>query len=272
MRVSNDKDKARALAGTIIFHVVLLLCIIFFGLSTPLPLPEEHGVLVVQGYMEEGRGDRQPLAAPPPDPRPAPSAPQADPERVVTQQTQDAPALPEEAADRPVEREIPESPRIERTPEPEQPTEEIVEEEPPPQVDPRALFPGRDQRSTDQRDRGETTERGNAGRPEGVIGAESVEGIGAGNGPEYSLTGRKANFLPLPDYTTRATGRVVVQITVNSQGQVVQAVPGVRGSTTTDATLYRLAEEAARRARFDVRTDSSENQIGTITYNFIRLN
>ncbi|TVR39760.1 MAG: hypothetical protein EA394_09190 [Bacteroidia bacterium] len=272
MRVSNNKDKRRALAGTIIFHVLLLLCFIFFGLSTPLPLPEEHGVLVVRGYMEEGRGDRQPLAAPPPEPRPAPAAPRADPDRVVTQQTQDAPALPDEVADRPDEREIPEAPRIERTPEPEQAAEQEVEEEPPPQVDPRALFPGSDQRSTDQRDRGETTERGNAGRPEGVVGAESVEGIGAGNGPEYSLAGRRANFLPLPEYTTQATGRVVVQITVNRQGQVVRAVAGVRGSTTTDQNLYRLAEEAARRARFDLRTDAPEEQIGTITYNFIRLN
>ncbi len=272
MEEENKKDRVLALAGTVIFHAVLLLSIVFFGLRTQLPLPEEHGVLVLRGYMDLGSGERQPLAAPPPSPRPRPAVPEADPEPVVTQETQESVPMPEEVAERPAEQEQPDAARQDVAPEPEQAIEEEPEEDPPPQPDPRALFPGRDQRSTERQDQGETTETGDAGRPEGATDAEDFEGSGPADGIDYSLTGRRANFLPLPDYTTQATGRVVVQITVNRQGQVIRATAGARGTNTTNQTLHRLAEEAARRARFDLKADAPEEQTGTITYNFILQN
>jgi colicin import membrane protein len=272
MEENNKRDRNRALAGTIVFHVVLVLCFLFFGLSTPLPLPEEHGVLVSLGYVEDGIGQTQPLSSPPPVPQSPPSSPEPEPERIVTQDTRESIALPDEVSETETDRDMPESDRRDPVPEPLEAAEEIVEEEPEPQVDPRAMFPGRDQRSTDRRDQGETERSGDQGRPEGAIGANEYGGIGPGEGIEYSLTGRKANFLPLPDYTTLATGRVVVQITVNRQGQVIRATAGARGTTTTDRTLHRQAEEAARKARFDLKNDAPEEQTGTITYNFIRLN
>ncbi len=272
MDQENKKDKARALAGTVIFHAVLLLSIVFFGLRTPLPLPEEHGVLVLRGYTDFGSGERQPLAAPPPEPSPRPAIPEADPEPVVTQETEESVYMPDEVADRPAEQDQPEPVRQEDSPEPEEAVEEEPEEDPLPEVDPRAIFPGRDQRRTDRQDHGESEERGDAGRPEGATDAEDFDGTGPGNGIDYSLAGRTANFLPLPDYTTQATGRVVVEITVNREGRVIRASAGARGTTTTDRTLHNLAEEAARRARFDLKMDAPEEQRGTITYNFIRQN
>ncbi len=271
MKTLHDKDRTRALLGTIIFHGVLILCFILFGLSTPLPLPEERGVIVSLGYIEDGRGQTQPLAAPRPVPQSPPASPAQEPEGVVTQDTQESIALPDETPDDDTGREQPDSDRSDPVPEP-QDAAETIEEEPAPQVDPRALFPGRDQRSTDRQDRGETGETGVQGTPEGVVGADEYEGIGQNNGIEYSLTGRQANFLPIPEYTTLATGRVVVQITVNRQGQVIRATAGARGTTTTNRTLHRSAEDAARRARFDLKSDAPEEQTGTITYNFIRLN
>ncbi len=272
MESFSKKDKSRAFAGTVVFHAVLLVSFLLFGLSTPLPLPEEHGVLVMLGYTEEGVGERQPLAAPPPEPRPATSLPEADPEEGVTQDTEESVPLPDEAAEQQEEQEQPEAEIPDPAPEPEEAAEEEPEEEPLPEVDPRALFPGRDQRSTDRQDQGEAEERGDEGRPEGATDAEDFEGTGPGDGIEYSLDGRQANYLPLPDYTTQATGRVVVRITVNRRGQVIRASAGGRGTTTTNQTLHRLAEEAARRARFDLQADAPEEQTGTITYNFIRLN
>lgn len=259
------------MTGTIIFHGVLLVCFILFGLSTPLPLPEEHGVIVTLGYMDEGTGQAQPLRGTPPVPESSPTRPVSDPEQVVTQQTVESVALPEELAEARSEREQPTSERRDPVPVPVEATEQQVVEEPPPVPDPRALFPGRDQRTTERQDQGDTGRTGDQGRIEGVMDANAFNGVGQG-GVEFSLTGRQANFLPLPEYTTQATGRVVVTITVNRQGQVVRATAGARGTTTTDQTLHRLAEEAARRARFDLQTGAPEEQIGTITYNFIRLN
>ena len=266
------KDRNRALIGTAAFHGVLFLLFVLFGMSTPLPLPEEHGVLIALGYMDEGRGDAQPLAAPQPVPQSPPSTPSQEPDRTVTQDTYESVALPEEVSDLDTSEDLPESDRHDPTPLPEESVVEEVEEELAPQVDPRALFPGRDQQTTGRKDKGETDTEGDQGRPEGAIGAGQYNGVGPGNGVEYSLTGRSANFLPLPEYTTLASGRVVVTITVNRQGQVIRATAGARGTTTTDRTLHRQAEEAARRARFDIKSDAPEEQTGTITYNFIRLN
>ncbi len=272
MEETDKKDRKRALIGTIAFHGVLVVCFLLFGLSTPLPLPEEHGVLVSLGYVDEGMGRPQPLAATPPVPQSPPSAPVAETQEIVTQQTTESVAIPEVSPEQTAEREQPESQRRDPVPLPEETTREVEEEEPQPLVDPRALFPGRDQRSTDRQDQGDTRQTGDQGRREGVTDADAFDGFGQGGGIEWSLTGREANYLHVPDYTTQATGRVVVSITVNRQGQVIRATAGARGSTTTDEDLCRLAEDAARRARFDLQANAPEEQTGTITYNFIRIN
>ena len=271
MGLPDKKDKSRALAGTIIFHALVVLCIFLFGLSSPMPPPEEHGILVTLGYTEEGMGDRQPLAEPVPEPSPLTPSPAADPEAVVSQESEESIALPEEVGEETVEQEQPDAEVSDQIPDTDERVEE-QEEEPEQEVDQRALFPGRDQRTTDRQDQGEGDRSGDAGDPEGAADSEDLEGLGSGGGVEYSLSGRQANYLPLPEYNVQATGRVVVQITVNRQGQVVRATAGVRGTTTTNQTLHRLAEEAALRARFDLRADAPEEQTGTITYNFIRLN
>ncbi len=272
MEASDKKDKTRAFAGTVIFHLAVLACILLFGLSSPMPLPEERGILVTLGYSDEGIGERQPLAEPVPEPRPVTPVPEADPEAVVTQETEESVALPEEIGEQTVEQEQPEAEIPDHIADAEQSVDEEPDQEPEQEVDQRALFPGRDQRTTDRQDQGEEERSGDAGRPEGTADSDDLEGLGAGDGIEYSLSGRQANYLPLPDYTTQATGRVVVQITVNRRGQVIRASAGARGTTTTNQTLHRLAEEAARRARFDLKADAPEEQTGTITYNFIRLN
>lgn len=265
------KDHVRALAATIIFHVVLVLCFILFGLSTPLPLPEEEGVLVTLGYGDEGAGVTQPLSSSPPVTASQPSSPASEAEEVATQEVDESVYLPAETPGESRETPRPESRRSEATPEPARTVQQAEPEPPRPQVDQRALFPGADQRSTERQDQGQTGSPGNQGRPEGVIDGEGFEGAGQG-GVEFSLTGRKSNYLPVPEYNAQAQGRVVVSIVVNRQGQVVRVNAGARGTTTSNQTLWRLAEDAARRARFDVSVNAPEEQVGTITYNFIRLN
>lgn len=267
-----EKIDSKALAATIIFHGIILLCLLYFGLSTPLPLPEEEGVLVTLGYTDRGIGPRQPQPAPPPPPQPQPVRASQPAERVVTQDTEESIALPDAQRPQPQrqQRETPAQPR----PVP-QPVQETVQQqpvpEPQPQVDSRALFPGRDQRAAPTQGQGETGQAGAQGRQDGSTDGTAFAG-GQGGGVDFTLAGRRANYLPIPDYTTTAQGRVVVAITVNREGQVLRATAGARGTTTSDQTLWRLAEDAARRARFDLKSDAPHEQTGTITYNFIRLN
>jgi TonB family protein len=104
-------------------------------------------------------------------------------------------------------------------------------------------------------------------------GTEGAPNYGPGGGTgdgkiSYELGGRKAQSLPHPKYDIQKEGKVVVEVTVNQSGVVTKAVAGVKGSTTLDDNLLRVAREAALKATFDSNPDAPAIQIGTITYNF----
>ena len=271
MENTQKKDRLTAVLTTALFHGVLLLCFLLFGLSTPLPLPEEEGVLVSLGFDDFGMGETQPLTASPPVVAAQPSVPATQAEEVVTQEVEESVHIPDRVVRPRQEPPRPEATPREPTPQAAATTPAPEPERPQPQVDQRALFPGSDQRSTASQQQGQTGTPGSQGRPEGAIDGEGSQGAGQG-GVEFNLSGRRANSLPLPNYTSSAQGRVVVDIIVNRQGQVVRATAGARGTTTSNQELWRQAEEAARRARFDVSVNAPEEQRGTITYSFIRQN
>jgi TonB family protein len=72
----------------------------------------------------------------------------------------------------------------------------------------------------------------------------------------------------LPAYNSQNQGSVVVEVTVNQDGKVTKATAIAKGSTVQDSKLWRAAEEAALKARFNVKKDAPISQIGTITYEF----
>ena len=72
--------------------------------------------------------------------------------------------------------------------------------------------------------------------------------------------------LPRPSTNYNTAGTVALYVTIDSEGNVTTAEVDLSGTTTSDATLHRLAIEAARRAKF--RPSSCTEQGGRITYNF----
>ncbi|MBP5301661.1 MAG: TonB family protein [Bacteroidales bacterium] len=87
--------------------------------------------------------------------------------------------------------------------------------------------------------------------------------------PSAKLQGRSVmGSLPLPAYNIQNSGTVVVRIQVNREGTVTSAIAGETGTTVTDRTLWKAAEEAARKAKFNVSRNAPESQQGTITYVF----
>lgn len=112
---------------------------------------------------------------------------------------------------------------------------------------------------------------GNQGVQTGSVDSkERGPGGGLGDkGISYDLQGRGFQTLPAPKYEVQKEGRVVVEVSVDPQGKVVQAVPGKKGSTTVDEYLLKVAKDAALEARFEVKQDAPAIQKGTITYNFI---
>lgn len=85
----------------------------------------------------------------------------------------------------------------------------------------------------------------------------------------YYLVERSAIHLPNPVYTCPKGGTIVINITVNNLGKVINTHVDNLKSSTSDKCLNDQALEYAKQAKFDVSESSNDNQNGTITYRFI---
>ena len=84
----------------------------------------------------------------------------------------------------------------------------------------------------------------------------------------WSLDDRKASHLPIPAYRCYGAGEVTVIITVNNQGDVINAKVD-EGISSNDACLRTFAVRAARLSKFSMSAEAPARQMGTITYAFI---
>jgi len=107
---------------------------------------------------------------------------------------------------------------------------------------------------------------GNQGSPFGNSNQGADSGVG-GYG-EFSLAGRTtgAGGLPRPAYIIQEEGRIVVNITVNPNGDVISVAIG-RGTDIDNAQMRQSALEAANKAKFNS-IRGTTNQSGTITYRY----
>ena len=129
------EEHKKGIIGTIIYHIAILLLLIFLGFFTPLPLPGEEGILVNFGTSDNGLGDResspqrrnpepvqtQPIQqeerqqeSAPPITTPPPSVPEPEPaeEVAMTQDYEETAAI--EAAEKKRKEEAAERLRIQR--------------------------------------------------------------------------------------------------------------------------------------------------------------
>lgn len=108
----------------------------------------------------------------------------------------------------------------------------------------------------------------NGGNPgTGLGGTGGGGGRGGGKGFGYDLSGRELVRRPYLVTNNPEEGQIVVGITVDQDGNVIDAVPGVRGSTITDASLYILVKNAAMKVKFNSSPNTPE-QTGTVTFRF----
>ncbi len=265
------KDKIKASLGTILIHALILLALFFMALKTPLPLPDEEGVEVNLGYSEVGQDIQQEqpkkIQSPPPQPvkqEEKEIVKDIPAEEIVEEETEDAPAIvskpkPKKEAEKKVEKpkEIPvEKPKEEKKPEP--------------IVDARLLYTGKTASSSEGNDQ----QKGDKGIASGDLNAPKYVGAGGlgSEGISYNLGNRKAQSLPKPTYNSDDQGRVNVRIRVDKAGRVISAEILQKGTTVSDINLHKMAIRAAKKAAFTPDADAPEIQVGTITYNFIKLN
>lgn len=251
---NSKKHKRKGLYGTLLFHALLLLSFMFMGLTYTIPPPPEEGITINFGFDDFGAGEIQPEEVVEELQESIESVKEVNTSyeiEIPTQIIEDAPAIKTE----------------EETKE-ETPDDKVEErEEPKPEVNKRALYPGK--KTKPSKSEGETIENGDQGREDGDPNASAHTGGGIGtNGIAFNLGGRTVSKLKKPIYESQTQGTVVVTIRVNRFGKVINAIPGAKGSTTTNGYLYARAKEAALQTTFDAKPNAPDVQMGTIVYNF----
>ena len=116
---------------------------------------------------------------------------------------------------------------------------------------------------------GNDNQAGDKGVKTGDPNASGYYGLGgSGSGGNYRLGNRNALSRPKPDYPCNEQGKVVVEITVDQQGRVIAANPGIKGTTNSASCLLEEAKKAAMKTRFNADAKAPERQKGQIIYNF----
>ncbi|HEX2922011.1 MAG TPA: TonB family protein [Bacteroidales bacterium] len=280
-------EKGKGLAGTALIHIAALLLLIFVAFSIPEPPKNEAGILVNFGADETGFGMIEPSApATSQESTTLPSATEAlptDEEPLLTQDDEEAPEVkkvdPEAEkkrleiieADRRI-REQEEAERIRKEQEEAERKRIAAEEQRLADImnKTKNALANSKNAGTSSTSEGIAGGTGNQGVPTGSVDSK-IRGTGSGlgdSGISYDLQGRGFQKLPTPKYDYQEEGRVVVEVSVDREGKVTQAIPGVKGSTILDEYLLRVAKEAALEARFEASPNAPFTQKGTITYNF----
>lgn len=272
------RERKKGIIATIIIHLVFVGILLLAGFTTPLPLPGEEGILINFGDSDVGTGTMDPqiteeieeqvVTAPP-----TPVTQEIVEEETITQEYEEAPAIEEKKPEKKVE----DKPKIEEKKIDEEKPKEIIEEkveevvEKPREVNKKALFPGKATNNSNSNNVGDDeNSKGIKGKLEGDPASDNFVGgpSDGSRGISFDLSGRNPEKLPLPVYNFDEEGVVVVEVTVDKNGNVTKVTPGVRGSTTLDAKLLKAAREAALLAKFNVNPNAPAFQKGTITYNF----
>ncbi len=268
MAMLETKHEKKSFTITVILHVLLILLLIFFGL-TYLDPPPESGIAINFGTSEVGSGNEQPK-------EPVRSAPQktsAQPvksqpvieKEVVTQDIEEAPVIEKKKKPTPVET---------KQPEPKKEPEPVKKPEPKPDKATNdalsSILNGPERSGTATGGEGNDNVAGDKGSPDGDPNASSYYGQGAGldGDGNYRLGGRKALNKEKFVQDCNESGIVVVRIEVNQQGQVISATPGMKGTTNNATCLTDPAKRAALATRFNSDPNAPSRQVGTIIYNF----
>lgn len=107
------------------------------------------------------------------------------------------------------------------------------------------------------------------GKEEGTSeSSKYYESTGSDSDENYNLSGRKALARPIVKPNCNEEGTVVVRIEVNKTGNVVKALPGVKGTTNTAPCLLAPAKEAALKTKWNADGKAPTTQIGVIIYRF----
>lgn len=249
------------------FHLVLLFLFALAGLKYIEPRPEQ-GVLINFGTTDVGSGEVQPD-----------NFGEEVPEEEIVEETEPTPVEPES---NPVEQEIltQDNEQTIETPPKKEKTEEEIRKE---QEEAERKRQEEIQRKKAEENakkfakalaggsEGDDNEKGDKGQEDGTKDGDAYSGTPGGGGGgtgNYHLAGRNALQKIKPVYDCQESGRVVIQVRVDRDGNTSDAKLELKGTTNSAPCLVKRAVQAALKTKWEAKPDAPDVQIGTITYQF----
>ncbi|MDO5978131.1 energy transducer TonB [Flavivirga spongiicola] len=274
-KTKHEKDSAKL---TALIAVILLL--LLFVVGTPyMDPPEEYGVAVNFGNTDFGKGRVQPIKPVKSEPRkieqpPQPDVSKAEPtkasetkEEVLTQENAESIAIKKQKQAEAKAKAIAdakakaEADRIAK--------EKREQEEKKKKLD--ALIGGVSKsEGSEAGSEGNDNKAGDKGQLDGNPYAPSYfggRGTGSG-GVGYGLNGRGTASYKKLKQDCNESGLVIVKIIVNNNGNVIEAVPGVKGTTNTAQCLLEPAKKIALSHKWRADSKAPTKQIGFVKVNF----
>jgi len=275
LETKHEKNSAKL---TALIAIIILLLLFVVG-TTYMDPPEEYGVAVNFGNTDFGKGTVQPKAPVKSIPKeieepPQPDASKAEPtkaaeakeevltadnaEDIAIKKQKEAEAKAKAVADAKAKAE---ADRIAK--------EKREQEEKKKKLD--ALIGGVSKsEGTETGGEGNDNKAGDKGQLDGDPYAPSYfggQGTGSG-GVGYGLNGRgRATYKTLKQ-DCNESGMVIVKIIVNQSGNVIEAVPGVKGTTNTAQCLLEPAKKIALSHKWPADSKAPVKQIGFVKVNF----
>ena len=262
----NNYPKAFAISTGI---MGVLLAISFFIIASRAEPQEEigmGGIIVNYGTSEVGMGDdymsiEEPSTAPdanntPPDKvtenqEVTEASSEVTDKSIATQNTEDAPEIATK------EKSTAKSPSV-----------SLPAKENKPTVNQNALYKGK---KNDGKGAGDGTGEtpGNQGSKDGDPMSPDYGDGGSGfGGVALDLKSRRFTNLNVPKDDGQKYGRVAVRIFVDKNGVVVNAIPGVKGTTLSDKAIWEKCRIAVMGASLNKLESAPETQIGVVMFNF----
>ena len=291
----DTEHKKKSFTLTTILLSVLLLLLFYIGLTYMDP-PIENGITVNFGTMEFGMGEEQPVkkiksqpaepveeeekevveeeTAPQPEEVAEEDVTEKATEKVLTQEDEESIRIKQQEA---AKREAEEAARKKQA-EAEKLAREKKEAEEKAQREQDAkkkkldeLMGGLNKSDGEvQGGEGDDNRPGDKGQPDGDPYATSYYGSpGSGSGTGgYGLSGRSLVSKGKVQQDCNEEGRVVVKITVDRNGKVIDATPGVKGTTNNDPCLLEPARKTAFLHKWNLDSKAPSQQIGFVVVNF----
>ena len=270
-----SKEKLYGIAGTLLFHLAVLV-LLYFIVMEQIPVQPEKSNIEMQSAIEDLAGeeffeakmmtDVQPQVS---KSDPAPEAPAKDP--LIAQNYEES--MPVDTLDsKKQEKQKPVVSEEEKRRKEE--AERLAAEEAARRAAEEAERKAKEKiansvagtfgkSSSLSSKSGESEGVGSTGSTAGGTDKGVVKGSGNGLGIEYKVGNRRVVGELDRNIPVQEEGVVIVNVTVNPQGKVVSA-----NAKTASIALKQAAEKAAYEIRFNNVSDLTENESGTITFRF----